>query len=250
MIVFGFPGTVVISTGAEVRVGVVTGAKRGILAVGDSGPLPLMPLGLRGLLDRSSDVVEMVTPTRPLSLSTSAFRFVPARSLSFSFSFSFSLSLSFFFSLVKSDCLLVDLGSLDDDWTVIDRSALNADAILGPAAVAAARQLGGDDSGFSMTFFSVSLLAVTGGGGGGAVSFSVSSSLALLPLELPLEPDSPSSESPSEDEDVLKRLSRCSRPLLLDCCCWSTFFFGPRLIVAASLSRLCKKKTIIVNGTT
>ena len=106
MIAVGLPTG--ISVGAEVRVGVV-GAKRGALDVGDIGLLPFWPLGLRGLLDRSSDVVEMVTPTRPLSLSTSAFRFVPVvvASFSFSVSFSFSFSFSFFFSLATSDFIVV-----------------------------------------------------------------------------------------------------------------------------------------------
>jgi hypothetical protein len=230
----GFPTTAVSvvvfvaaagSVGGDGRVGVV-GANRGTLAVGDSGLLPLCPLGLRGLLDRSSDVVEMVTPTRPLSLSTSAFRLVPAESfsLSLSFSFSFSFSLSFFFSLAKSDLLFFE--SFDEVCdALMDRSALNAEAILGPAAVAAARQLGGDDNGFSITFFSGSLAVIGcgGAGAGGAVvvtgSFSVSSSLLLLLLELLLEPDSPSSESPSDDDDVLSRLSRVDLPPLLDCCC-------------------------------
>jgi hypothetical protein len=213
------------SVGGDGRVGVV-GANRGTLAVGDSGLLPLCPLGLRGLLDRSSDVVEMVTPTRPLSLSTSAFLLVPAESfsLSLSFSFSFSFSLSFFFSLAKSDLLFFE--SFDEVCdALMDRSALNAEAILGPAAVAAARQLGGDDNGFSITFFSGSLAVIGcgGAGAGGAVvvtgSFSVSSSLLLLLLELLLEPDSPSSESPSDDDDVLSRLSRVDLPPLLDCGC-------------------------------
>lgn len=230
----GFPTTAVSvvvfvaaagSVGGDGRVGVV-GANRGTLAVGDSGLLPLCPLGLRGLLDRSSDVVEMVTPTRPLSLSTSAFLLVPAESFSLSFSFSFSFSLSFFFSLAKSDLLFFE--SFDEVCdALMDRSALalNAEAILGPAAVAAARQLGGDDNGFSITFFSGSLAVIGGGGAaaGGAVvvtgSFSVSSSLLLLLLELLLEPDSPSSESPSDDDDVLSRLSRVDLPPLLDCCC-------------------------------
>lgn len=100
MIVAGFPATVKVAGSVGARVGVV-GASRGTLAVGDSGLFPFCPLGLRGLLDRSSDVVEMVTPTRPLSLSTSAFLLVPDESFFSSFSFSFSLS--FFFSLVKSD---------------------------------------------------------------------------------------------------------------------------------------------------
>lgn len=232
VIVVGFPTTAVSvevvvvaagSVGGDGRVGVV-GANRGTLAVGDSGLLPLCPLGLRGLLDRSSDVVEMVTPTRPLSLSTSAFRLVPAESLSlsFSFSFSFSFSLSFFFSLAKSDLLFFESFEEVCD-ALMDRSALNAEAILGPAAVAAARQLGGDDNGFSITFFSGSLAVIGGAGAAGGVvvtgSFSVSSSLLLLLLELLLEPDSPSSESPSDDDDVLSRLSRVDLPPLLDCCC-------------------------------
>lgn len=81
--------------------------------------------------------------------------------------------------------------------------------------MAAALQLGGDDSGFSITFFSGSLV-VTGATTG---SLSVSSSLPVPLLELLLEPDSPSSDSPSEDDDVLSRLSRCDRPPLPDCCC-------------------------------
>jgi hypothetical protein len=128
--------------------------------------------------------------------------------------------------LAKSDLLFFE--SFDEVCdALMDRSALNAEAILGPAAVAAARQLGGDDNGFSITFFSGSLAVIGGGGAGagagGAVvvtgSFSVSSSLLLLLLELLLEPDSPSSESPSDDDDVLSRLSRVDLPPLLDCCC-------------------------------
>lgn len=203
---------------------------RGIF--GDSGPFELFkPLGLFGLFDLSSDVVEIVTPTRPLSLMTSAFRLVPV----------VSLSLSFFFSTLDVSIL----GVFGSAWMLLERSALKADAIFGPAAVAAARQLGGEDSDLSNSgFFSGSLVSLTG-----SLSFSASSSLwarlalllplLLLLLLLELERVSPSSDSSSDE--VLNRRSRCDTLPPAVVCCWSAFLFGPRLLVAASLSRLWKE---------
>jgi len=108
------------------------------------------------------------------------------------------------------------------------RSVRKAEVMRGPAAVAAARQLGGvareaaAGTGLS-TFFSASLGGVSVGVVDVSLSFSFSS----------FTDDSPSESS---SDDVLSRLSRCEDLPLADGC--SGFFLGPRLYVAASLSRL------------
>lgn len=217
------------------RGGVAGGARRATLAVGDSG-LPRLALpGLRGLFDRSSDVVDMVTPTRPLSLNTSALRFVPT---------SFSADFSFFLTVLSLGGVVVLLVVVVIGGVGGGLTPRRAEAIFGPAAVAAALQLGGDDRGFSMMgdaccFFSGSLVIVT------AAFFSLVSSvissssllLLLLPLLLLLlEPAAASSSSSdSSSDDVLRRLSLCELDFPAGVpdagvTVWSpAFFLGPRL---------------------
>ena len=69
---------------------------RGSLDVGDCGVVV-------GLRDLSRDVVDMVTPTRPLSLSTSAFRFVPDASAPLFFLSEWLLSRSLWVAAVVVD---------------------------------------------------------------------------------------------------------------------------------------------------
>ena len=119
---------------------------------------------------------------------------------------------------------------------VLLRSDRMAEVIRGPAAAAAARHSGGGDLASGLDAAAAAFAGLSEGGGSRAVDGSLSWEASSSSLD--------TAPSESSSDDVLRRRSRRLFPRSAPACgvAGSSFFFGPRLYEAASLSLLRGKR--------